>query len=273
MITRKMALAAVLLILPAASLASFEELELGISAQAMGGAGVVLHGPGALLFNPASVAGAGVISVTAAGRLPFTNMDFATAGLDGAIPISETWAGALSLRHFGGELYTEQVAAVTMAGMLSEDMALGIQPMVCLASIADGVSEYGSATAISFNIGFQVMMYDRWMVAASVRNPFQARLGESGEHLQRRIDAGVSYEPANGMVSALVLSRDWNGLRIHVGQSLPLGPVSLMAGVQSNPVTLSGGMGVDLGGIRVEYAAITHPQLDLTHQAGVTYAF
>jgi hypothetical protein len=270
---RKMMLAAALLLLSGVSWASFEELELGISAQAMGGAGVVLQGPGAMLFNPASVAGAGEITVTAAGRLPFTNMDFATAGLDGAFPVTENWTGALSLRHFGGDLYTEQVVAATMAGMLSEDMALGIQPMVCMASIADGVSEYGSATAFSVNIGFQVMMYDRWMAAASVRNPFQARLGESGEHLQRRLDAGVSYEPANGMVSALVLSRDWNGLRIHVGQSLPLGPVSLMAGVQSNPVTLSGGMAVDLGGIRVEYAAITHPQLDLTHQAGVTYAF
>jgi len=269
---RKMMLAAALLLLPGASSASFEELELGIAAQAMGGAGLVLHGPGAVLFNPASVAGTGGLTLTAAGRLPFTNMDFATAGLDGAFPVAGAWAGALSLRHFGGDLYSEQVAAVTLAGMLSEDMALGIQPMVCAASIADGVSEYGSAVAFSTTVGFQVMMYDRWMAAASIRNPFQSRLGESGDHLQRRLDVGVSYEPSNGMVSAVVLSRDFDGLRLHVGQSLPLGAVSLMAGVQSNPVTLSGGFGAELAGIRFEYAVMTHPQLDLTHQAGVTYA-
>lgn len=266
-------LLAIVVLLPGISSASFEELELGIAAQAMGGTGVMLGGPGAVLYNPASVAGTERITVTAAGRLPFTNMDLATAGLDGAIPVSGTWTGALSLRHFGGDLYTEQMVAVTLAGRLSGDMALGIQPVVCLASIADGVTEYGSAAAVSVNVGFQVAMYDRWNLAASIRNPFQERLGESGEHLQRRIDGGVSYEPAAGMVTALVLSRDWSGLRLHVGQSLPLGAVTLMAGVQSHPVTLSGGLGVDLGGIRVEYAAMTHPQLDPTHQAGVTYAF
>jgi len=270
---RMIATVVVLLLVSVPVMASFEELELGIAAQAMGGTGVVLQGPGAVMFNPASIAGADGISVTAAGRLPFTSMDFATAGLDGVVPVSDSWTGGLSLRHFGGDLYSEQVAAVTMAGELTGDMSFGLQPMICAASIADGVSEYGSATSIAFNVGFQVTMYNRWMVAASVRNPFQARLGESGEQLQRRIDGGVSYQPASGMVSAVTLSRDWNGLRLHVGQSLPLGPVTLMAGVQSNLVTRSGGIGADLAGIGIEYAVMTHPQLDLTHQAGVTYAF
>ena len=59
----------------------------------------------------------------------------------------------------------------------------------------------------------------------------------------------------------------------HVGQALPLGPVTVMAGVQSSPVTVSGGLQTSLSGVDLGYAVITHPQLDLTHQFGVTYDF
>lgn len=255
------------------SWAGFEELEIGITSQAMGGTGVVLPGLGAVLFNPASIAGSPSSSVIIAGRMPFTNMHFGTYGIDGAFPISSTWATAVSLRYFGGELYNEQTGSVTIAGKLSKDMSFGIQPVFCRAVFADGVTSYGSGSAIAVNLGFQVAMYGRWMIAASLRNPFEARLGESAEHLQRRIDAGVRYEPALGMISALTFSRDFNGLRIHVGQALPLGDVALMAGVQSNPMTVSGGLSASVSGITFQYAVQTHPQLPLSHQAGVIYAF
>jgi len=262
-----------LLVLAGQSIAAFEELEIGVTSQAMGGTGVVLYGADMVLFNPASVAGITYGTVTVSGRLPFTNMNFGTYGIDGAFHLSGKWNTAVSLRYFGGDLYNEQMAAVTLAGMLTDDMSFGLQPVICRASIADGVSEYGSASTVAVNMGFQVRMYSRWLLAASVRNPFQARLGESGEYLRRRIDAGLRYEPARGMISALTFSRDFNGMRIHVGQSLPLGPVSIMAGVQSNPVSISGGLDTYIEGINIKYAVITHSQLDLTHQFGVTYDF
>lgn len=262
-----------LLILAGQSMAAFEELEIGVTSQAMGGTGVVLYGADMALFNPAAIAEINNRTVTASSRLPFTNMDLVTYGIDGAFQISSKWNAGVNLRYFGGDLYNEQMAAVTLAGMLTNDMSFGLQPVICRASIADGVSEYGSATAMAVNMGFQVRMYRRWLLAASIRNPFQARLGESGEYLKRRIDAGLRYEPATGMISALTFSRDFNGMRIHVGQSLPLGLVTILAGVQSNPVSISGGLDTYVSGIALKYAVITHPQLDLTHQFGVTYDF
>jgi hypothetical protein len=263
----------ILLAMAGQATAAFEELEIGVAAQAMGGTGVVLFGTGSVLFNPASIAGAETITATLSGRLPFSNMDFGTYGADGALPLAGRWKAGLSLRYFGGDLYNEQMAAVTFAGMLTDDMSFGIQPVICRAQIADGVSEYGSATAFAVNAGFQVRMYDRWLLAASIRNPFQARIGESGEYLKRRMDAGLRYEPSGGMISALTFSRDLDGTRVHVGQALPLGPLTVMAGVQSGPVAISGGLETSVSGILLDYAVITHPQLDLTHQFGVTYDF
>ena len=46
-----------LLILTGQSYAAFEELEIGVASQAMGGTGVVLYGAEMALFNPAAVAG------------------------------------------------------------------------------------------------------------------------------------------------------------------------------------------------------------------------
>lgn len=265
--------AALLLLISGRAPAAFEELEIGVAAQAMGGTGVVLEGAGHVLFNPAAIAGGSGRSVVAAGRLPYWNMDFATFGLDGELPVSRRWNAGMSIRHFGGELYSEQMLALTFAGALTDDMSFGIQPVACRVSMADGVSEYGSASAFAVNAGFQVRVYTRWMLAASLRNPFQARIGGSGEYMGRRVDAGLRYEPAAGMLSALAFSRDFHGTRIHAGQALPLGPLTLMAGVQSSPVTVSGGLDASLAGIVFSYAVTSHPKLHPTHQFGVQYAF
>ncbi len=262
-----------LLILAGQSGAAFEELEIGVASQAMGGTGVVLYGAEMALFNPAAIAGVSDRTLTVSGRLPFSKIDFGTYGIDGAFHLIGRWNIGVNLRYFGGDLYNEQMAAVTLAGMLTDDMSFGLQPVIYRASIADGVSQYGSATTMAVNMGFQVRMYNRWLLAASVRNPFQARLGESGEYLRRRIDVGLRYEPVTSMISALTFSRDFNGMRIHAGQSLPLGFVTIRAGVQSNPVSISGGLDASTFGIAFKYAVITHPQLDLTHQFGVTYDF
>lgn len=261
------------LMLSTVSSGSFEELETGITAQAMGGTGVVSSGVGALFWNPASIAGSENAVVSISTRLPWTNFDFATVGLDGVVPVSDSWTIGGTVRYFGGSLYSEQVLALTAAGKLTKDMAFGIQPMYCRAAIEDGVSTYGSGDVIAFNTGFQVRMYSRWMIAAAVRNPFQARIGEGGEYLSRKIDVGVSYEPSPGLVTALTLSRDFRGTRLHAGQSLPLGALRLMAGVQNSPTMVTGGFAVEISGMVIEYAVQTHPQLDLTHQMGVIYGF
>jgi len=265
--------ASLVLTLSSVSQGSFEELEAGIAAQAMGGTGVVSSGVGALFWNPASIAAIENTVISISARLPWTNFDFATAGLDGAVPVSDYWTVGGTLRYFGGSLYSEQIIALTAAGKLTRDMAFGIQPVYCRAAIEDGVSTYGSAGAIALNAGFQVRLYSRWMIAAAVRNPFQARIGEGGEYLSRKIDVGVSYEPSPGLVTAFTLSRDFRGTRLHAGQSLPLGALRLMAGVQSSPATVTGGFAVKISGMEIEYAVQTHPQLDLTHQMGVIYGF
>ncbi len=272
--TRHLLLAAALLALPAApARAAFEELELGVSDLAMGGSGVLGCGAASLFANPASIAGGEGSELVAAGRVPFSRFDFTTAGLDASLPMYGAWRAGASARFFGGSDYSEKLLAFTASGMLGRGLAVGIQPVLAQVSIGDGQSSYGSAGAFSINLGFRAELYDRWAVAASIRNPFESRIGESGEHFERRLDIGVSYEPATGMQSRVAVSRDFRGLRFSMGQALPVGPLTLMAGVRTDPAVFCAGFGATVGSARLEYSIMTHPSLSPSHSAGVSYAF
>ncbi|PIE52902.1 hypothetical protein CSA37_04470 [Candidatus Fermentibacteria bacterium] len=265
--------AAVLLCLALPALGAFEEMELGIPGMAMGGTGVVLDGLHGVFWNPAASASMERAGLTVSGKLPYTDFDFATAGVDGGTPITENWNLAGSLRYFGGDLYSEQMLAVTAAGKLTRDLSFGIQPVISMVGIEDGVSSYGSAMAFSVNAGFRVEMYERWAFAASVKNPFESRIGDSEEHMHRQMDAGVAYEPTAGMVTAFALSRDFRGTRVRVGGALPLGSLTVYAGALSGPAVFTGGLSAEVKGIDFSYAAQTHPELSLSHAFGVNYAF
>jgi len=264
---------AVLLFLALPAMGAFEEMELGIPGMAMGGTGVILDGLSGSLWNPASVAGLRQAEISISGKLPYTDLDFTTVGIDGGAPLSANWSLAGSARVFGGDLYSEQILAVTAAGWLTRDFAVGVQPLIARVAIEDGVSSYGSATAFSANAGLRVTMYDRWAFAASVRNPFESRIGNSQEFMHRQMDAGFSYEPADGLVTAFALSRDFRGTRVRVGGALPLGLLTLYAGAISGPAVLTGGFSAEVEGLNASYCVQTHPELSLSHAFGVTYAF
>jgi hypothetical protein len=265
--------AAVLLCLAFPLYGAFEDMELGIPAMAMGGTGVVSDGLAGVLWNPAAAAGITGPCLSISGRLPYTHFDFTTAGVDGGGAITEKWNLAGSARWFGGDLYNEQMIAATIAGRLTGDFSFGLQPVVSRVAIKDGVSSYGSATAFSVNTGFMVTVYDRWRMGASVRNPFESRIGNAEEFMHRQMDAGVSYEPSDGMLTSFALSRDFRGTRVRVGGALPLGPLTIYAGAMSGPAVLTGGFSLRAAGIEAAYSVQTHPELDPSHAIGVTHAF
>jgi hypothetical protein len=252
---------------------AFEELELGIECRAMGGTGVVTPGIAGMLWNPAAVSFEEGATAMAAGRVPYGIADFVTAGADIALPLSHGWVVGGGARLFGGDLYSEQMVHVTASRLLTDDFSVGIQPLFCRASISDGVGSYGSSWTADMAVGLQARVFDRWSVGASLRNPFEARIGESGEHLVSRMDVGVRYEPLPGMASAFAVSRDFQGTVVRVGQALPLGPLTLFAGVRNGPAVVTGGFSAHVSGVLFSYAVETHPQLNATHQAGVGYAF
>lgn len=263
----------VIAVLAVQATASFEELELGPESRAMGGTGVVMPGLPGILWNPASISFAEKPGVFIAGRLPFSLADFATAGADIAFKAGGNWSFGSGARWFGGELYSEQTLHATASLLLSSDLAVGIQPILCRASISDGASSYGSAVTVDMAVGIQAAVYERWSLGACLRNPLEARIGSSGEHLANRMDIGVRYEPIPGMATAFAVSRDFRGTGIRAGQALPLGPMTIFAGARSNPASVTGGFSARVRGLEFSYAIETHPQLNPTHQAGVGYAF
>lgn len=270
---RRAVLLAVVILSSPAALAAFEELELGVADQAMGGTGVAGTGLPSVLSNPSCLAHGGGTSAYASSRLPFTVLDLATHGLDVSTPLAGNWAAGLSMRAFGSGDYSEMLVALTASGRLGRGMYFGIQPVFGRVDIADGQSSYGGASAFSLNAGMQAEVYSRWMLAASVRNLFESRIGESSESFHRNLDVGLAYEPSAGLVTRFVLSRDYRGMRIRFGQAVPVGPVSVFAGVRTDPAVITAGLSTSVSGIEFQYGIESHPDLSPTHQFGVGYAF
>jgi hypothetical protein len=87
------------------------------------------------------------------------------------------------------------------------------------------------------------------------------------------MDAGIAYEPAAGLFTAFALSRDFRGTRVRAGGALPLGPLTVYAGAMSGPAVFTGGFSAEVKGVEASYSVQTHPELNLSHAIGVTYAF
>ena len=270
---RHLLLFALLAVLSPDCLAAFEELELGVADQAMGGTGVAGAGLPSVLSNPSCLARVEGTSAYASSRLPFSVLDLATHGLDFSTPLAEGWAAGLSMRAFGSGDYSEKLVALTASGRLGRGTYAGIQPVFGRVDITDGQSSYGGASAFSLNAGMQAEVYSRWMLAASVRNLFESRIGESSESFHRNLDIGLAYEPSAGLVTRVVLSRDYRGMRIRFGQAVPVGPVSVLAGVRTDPAVITAGLSTSISGIEFQYGVESHPDLSPTHQFGVGYAF
>lgn len=270
---RSAVLSALVVLSSPAALAAFEELELGVADQAMGGTGVAGTELLSVLSNPACLAHGGGTSAYASSRLPFTVLDLATHGLDFSTPLPGGWAAGLSMRAFGSGDYSEMLIALTASGRLGRGMFFGIQPVFGRVDIADGQSSYGGASAFSLNAGMQAEVYSRWMLAASVKNLFESRIGESSESFHRNLDIGLAYEPSAGLVTRVALSRDYRGTRIRFGQAVPVGPVSVLAGVRTDPAVITAGLSTSVSGIEFQYGVESHPDLSPTHQFGVGYAF
>ncbi|MEO0077406.1 MAG: hypothetical protein ABIK86_00195 [candidate division WOR-3 bacterium] len=90
-----------------------------------------------------------------------------------------------------------------------------------------------------------------------------------GSELPPLIRVGGSWQPVSDVTLAVDLLREGAEESAALGVELRLVPqLRLKAGLTTLPMCYSGGIGVDVGPVRVDYAWQFHPQLKSTHVAG-----
>jgi len=247
---------------------AFEQLAMGARPAAMAGAYVgFAQGPEGLLVNPAGIAAATGLTGVAFFSRPFGLKQLDASGFSLFYPLRYGGVGAAA-RFFGRSPYQEQVFSLGLGMVVTAHVYVGASGHLFHLSIAS----YGSASTAGLDLGvLMTVTYNvRWGV--TVHNVNRPRIGECKEQLPQVFATGVSITLAPPLVVTVDLYKDVRyPAELRIGGSYrPLAPLALRCGLQSNPGRFSGGIGLWVGLVRVDYAAGYHYDLGVTHSVSVT---
>lgn len=217
-------------------------------------------------------------------RLNFTDFFY----LGAAVPISPKYGNLgigfsnFKVGHEGTNLLTENQITLAHGFTLYSDMhsriAFGYSLNMYHVDLGESVSGFdpGSDTAFGIDLGFMMTLHKRTKLGFQVKNLNNPNIGRDVEELPRRLIAGVSYEPYDGVVTTFEFDNELGQeTQYHGGLEMKVVPIlALRAGIITNPNKLTAGFGVYVQGFQVNYGFSTGGgTLDSTHQFGLNFAW
>jgi len=272
--------------------ALFDDLALSPRARAMGEATTAtMDDAWGYYYNPALLTLVGIPQVGATTAEP-NGLDFnRLTSVAAAIPLQgKRGTLAVAWRRYAVEfrdvdLLAENTISVSHGFRLLEDVSttasLGWTLNVYHADMAstvgpagDGTGGYdpGNAWAVGLDLGVLVGVYQRTRVGLFTHNLNNPEIGDDGEELRRAFGVGIAYEPYPGVVSAFDIRTGLDEeIRYMGGLEFEIVPqLDLRAGVESDPNKVTGGFGVHLPFLTLDYGFSTGGGvLDASHHFGV----
>jgi len=160
----------------------------------------------------------------------------------------------------GDGSYTEGTIGTALAWRIRGGLALGLGGSVRLLRI----SSYGRATGLSADLGAVWSPVDGVYSAAAFRGAVRTGLGDSGDPACPQVlEAGIGIAPAEGVTLAIGVSRQERlDPEISVATSFsPAPPVSLSAGLLTDPGRFWATLTISLGRLDMGYGYSAHPTL------------
>jgi hypothetical protein len=266
-----------LLVVLSLSFGIFEDLESGTRAEGMAGAfTAVADDACAIHYNPAGLSQLHRISVYTYYKLLYGGLgeNLHNGALNGTIPLPNRFGTVgISLQDMGFVLDNERCLTVSHGFGLFKDLNFGYS----LAGYSIGMKDLGQAFAVGIDVGLHARLYRRWTVGFFAHNLNMPQFGKDDKtYLPRLLDFGIAYTPVTGITSSLDAAKEvGKATRIAFGQEFQIveNLLTLRAGVQTEPVRFSFGLGTGTGNIRLDYALLTHADLPLTHNVGLSIVF
>lgn len=129
------------------------------------------------------------------------------------------------------------------------------------------VGEYGSGSAISFEIGTLLHLSDKLNAGIQIRNPAGGKFGKEGqEKLPFVYAAGVGYDASDKFfISVEIEKEEGQPVNINAGFQYKFIPLlSAKAGISSATSTAWLGVGVNMKSFSVNITTSYHPQLGIS---------
>ena len=247
--------------------AAFEFQPIGAHTAGVGDVGVALaEGAGGVFWNPAAVAWGKRVSLFGTYDRPFGMVELGMQALSVGIKRGRHGIGA-RYTGFGFSLYREHIFGLGYGMRISQRVGLGVAVRVLQVMVA-GLSP---RQWVVFDLGLRVHLRQDVYLGIVSWNTGGTRpsvLGQGGS-----IGLGVDVLPKTTVVVDVQKEANFStgagfGFVFRVRPELVL-----RTGVGSRPVRLSVGFGLKKGILAIDYAAVWHTVLGITHRASVIIGY
>ncbi len=172
---------------------------------------------------------------------------------------------------YGFELYRENKITAAFSYNYLDKFFAGAAVNLHTVSIKN----YGNDNAFYLNLGGLFYFEQSFRLGFSVQNVNRASFTNEKDHLPLVFNLGLSYDALEELTFNLGIEKDirYNySLRGGIEYNL-LEYISLRSGFSNEPSRYSAGIGINYSYFSLDYAFFTHPDLGLTHQAGLIISF
>lgn len=184
----------------------------------------------------------------------------------------------LSADYYGFSAYNESKIALACSKVISKHVSLGVQLDYLMFRQE---KDYGNMNILTMEVGLLAKLNDRLTFGSHIYNPVNARLTKNeeitngNEMVPVTFRAGVSFKVSDELLLATEIQKNQ-----HADPSLKVGveyifnkKFALRAGIIPNTSTISFGIGVPLGNLKIDISASHHQVLGFTPQASTSYKF
>lgn len=192
------------------------------------------------------------------------------SSLGSCIPVKPGTFG-IGVTHFGYSQFSQSRFGLSYGMMLTKTISAGIGINYHMVRIANG---YGSAGCITAEGGIIYKPIEKISIGAHVFNPSQSSFGEN-QNLPTTFGLGIAYQPVESVL--ILVQGDDNTLTsptLRTGlEYSPVKRLSFRAGLITNPMTLSFGLGWNLKNLNLDLAFSYHRVLGYTPHISLAYTF
>lgn len=269
----------VLALLLGAAPAAAQYAEGGARVLALGRAGVALGAEAWGHTNPAAPSGLAAPRLGVQASQAFGLSELQLGALAAAAPTPVGTAG-LSARTYGFDERRETRVEVGLARPLPLTATRSLDVGLAVGYEAATTEGFESVGDVVVSAGVQGELLPSLRGGLAGRNLLGLLRGDDedlrhGAGTVPALTAGVAYAPSERATLVLDAHQDLDfGLSVRAGaEAVPVEALALRVGVSTNPVRLTAGAGVRLGGLEANVAVERHESLGITPAFGVEFAF
>ncbi len=169
---------------------------------------------------------------------------------------------------YGYDLYRENSFNISISKEISEDIFLGISPVIRFVNIKN----YGNSAVFLLNFGFLTNIVKNLSFGFNLENLTNSSYKNTDNQVPVIYNLGFAYKPFEQIFISTSLEKEFDfpiSAKFGVDYS-PLTFLNLRIGAKTEPNSYSAGIGINYLHIRLDYAIFTNLYLSETHQFAIS---